>query len=94
MVTCPNCGSKLIKKDSRRGPFLSCSNFPKCRFSMDYKPENINIDWHKIDKCPSCGNQITNNTSTVCPYCRTQLFVEPKNWVLTEKNCMWKEYTK
>lgn len=48
---------------------------------------------NKIDKCPSCGNQITNNTSTVCPYCRTQLFVEPKNWVLTEKNCINQEYT-
>ncbi len=49
---------------------------------------------NKIDKCPSCGNQITNNTSNVCPYCRSQLFVEPKNWVLTEKTCIHQEYTK
>ena len=48
---------------------------------------------NKIDKCPSCGNVITNNTSNICPYCRSQLFVEPKNWVLTEKTCINQEYT-
>lgn len=55
---CPNCGSKLIKKDSRKGPFLSCSNFPKCRFSMDYNPENIIIDWSGVDICPNCGGDL------------------------------------
>lgn len=57
----------------------------KFRLSLDHM--------NKIDKCPSCGNIITNNTSTVCPYCRSQLFVEPKNWVLTEKTCLGQEYT-
>lgn len=47
----------------------------------------------KIDKCPSCGNVITTNTSMICPFCRSQLFVEPKNWVLTEKTCLDQEYT-
>ena len=48
---------------------------------------------NQIDKCPSCGNVITNNTSSVCPYCRSQLFVEPKNWILTEKTCLDQSYT-
>lgn len=55
---CPNCGSKLVKKDSYRGIFLGCSNFPKCRFSMDYKSENIRIDWNKLDKCPNCNSEL------------------------------------
>ncbi len=52
----------------------------KFRISVDH----INT----IDKCPSCGNVITNNTSNICPFCRSQLFVEHKDWVLTEKTCL------
>ena len=55
---CPNCGSDLIKKDGRNGAFLSCYNFPKCRFSMDFKPENVGIDLDNIDKCPNCGGDL------------------------------------
>ena len=32
---CPECGAPLEKKNGKRGEFLSCSNFPKCRFSKD-----------------------------------------------------------
>jgi endogenous inhibitor of DNA gyrase (YacG/DUF329 family) len=47
------------------------------RLSLDHMDQ--------IDKCPSCGNVITNNTSNICPFCRSQLFVKHKKWVLTEK---------
>ncbi len=30
-VACPKCGSPLNCRRSKRGPWLSCSNFPKCR---------------------------------------------------------------
>jgi ssDNA-binding Zn-finger/Zn-ribbon topoisomerase 1 len=30
-VACDKCGSKMILRDSKRGPFLGCSSFPKCR---------------------------------------------------------------
>ena len=49
----------------------------KFRFSADHM--------NKVDKCPSCGHQIENNTSSICPFCRSQLFVKHKKWVLTEK---------
>jgi restriction system protein len=29
-VTCPKCGSDLIKKSGKYGPFLGCSSYPKC----------------------------------------------------------------
>ena len=34
---CPNCGSKLVKKNGKNGEFIGCSAFPKCKFSMNYK---------------------------------------------------------
>jgi DNA topoisomerase-1 len=30
-VACDKCGSPMILRDSKRGPFLGCSTFPKCR---------------------------------------------------------------
>jgi DNA topoisomerase-1 len=30
-VKCEKCGSPMLLRDSKRGPFLGCSTFPKCR---------------------------------------------------------------
>ena len=30
-VACEKCGSPMLLRDSKRGPFLGCSSFPKCR---------------------------------------------------------------
>jgi DNA topoisomerase-1 len=30
-VKCDKCGSDMLLRDSKRGPFLGCSSFPKCR---------------------------------------------------------------
>jgi DNA topoisomerase I len=30
-VKCEKCGGAMILRDSKRGPFLGCSSFPKCR---------------------------------------------------------------
>lgn len=29
--TCPGCGTKMVARDSKRGPFWGCPNFPRCR---------------------------------------------------------------
>jgi DNA topoisomerase-1 len=30
-IPCDKCGSPMLLRDSKRGPFLGCSSFPKCR---------------------------------------------------------------
>jgi DNA topoisomerase-1 len=30
-IKCEKCGSQMILRNSKRGPFLGCSSFPKCR---------------------------------------------------------------
>ena len=32
---CPECGAPLVRRMSRRGPFIGCSAYPKCRYSRD-----------------------------------------------------------
>jgi len=29
---CPKCGGALVKRNGNYGPFMGCSNYPKCRF--------------------------------------------------------------
>jgi DNA topoisomerase-1 len=29
---CPNCGSPLVEKRGRFGPFTGCSNYPECKY--------------------------------------------------------------
>ncbi|AKL98341.1 type I DNA topoisomerase [Endomicrobium proavitum] len=41
-LKCEKCGSMMLKRTGKRGPFLTCSAFPKCR----------NLQWIKTDKPP------------------------------------------
>lgn len=44
---CPKCGHDLIIRWGRYGKFISCSNFPDCRYTEPYL-EKIGV------KCPKC----------------------------------------
>jgi len=45
---CPKCGHDLIIRWGRFGKFISCSNFPDCRYTEPYL-EKIGVT------CPTCG---------------------------------------
>ncbi len=32
---CPDCGKKMVVRQGRRGPFLGCTGYPKCRHTED-----------------------------------------------------------
>ena len=34
---CPECGNALLLRKGRYGPFLGCSNYPKCKYTRDVK---------------------------------------------------------
>ena len=37
--TCPECGSAMKLRPSRRGFFLGCSKYPKCKGTREASPE-------------------------------------------------------
>ncbi|MGD8562623.1 MAG: type I DNA topoisomerase, partial [Desulfarculaceae bacterium] len=52
---CPKCGGELVIKNTRSGgKFISCSNYPKCRYSRGL-PVGVS--------CPKCGGQLVGKTS-------------------------------
>ncbi len=34
---CPKCGGQLVKRKGKYGEFYGCSNYPKCRYTVDKK---------------------------------------------------------
>ncbi|MFZ3150602.1 MAG: type I DNA topoisomerase [Anaerolineaceae bacterium] len=54
---CPNCGSDLVLRNGKYGKFISCSTFPKCRYTEPWL-EKIGIT------CPTCktGDVIRKRT--------------------------------
>ncbi|MFT4537471.1 MAG: hypothetical protein ACI9P5_004856 [Saprospiraceae bacterium] len=32
---CPECGGNLVKRKGKKGHFIGCSSFPKCRYTAD-----------------------------------------------------------
>lgn len=36
---CPNCGGKLVERNSKYGFFWGCSNYPHCRFTVSPDPD-------------------------------------------------------
>ena len=34
---CPRCGSQLVERNGKYGPFIGCSAYPKCRFTKNVK---------------------------------------------------------
>ncbi len=48
---CPQCGHDLIIRWGRYGKFISCSNFPECRYTEPWL-EKIGV------ACPECGSDL------------------------------------
>ncbi len=65
---CPTCGSKMVLKGSRYGPFLGCSDYPNCQtivnLTKEGKPAPEDRPYTE-EACPKC-----NNSSLVIRYGR------------------------
>lgn len=48
---CPQCGGELVIRWGRYGKFISCSNFPQCRYTEPYVEKTG-------ARCPQCGGDL------------------------------------
>ena len=67
---CPKCGGKLGIKLSKFGPFVGCSNYPKCNYTMkltdNNTPENIEQTTNQNEK--DLGENIVFKIGKYGPY--------------------------
>ncbi|HHX09424.1 MAG TPA: DNA topoisomerase I, partial [Chloroflexi bacterium] len=56
---CPECGGDLVFRNGKYGKFISCANFPKCRYTEPWL-EKIGVT------CPVCkmGDVIEKRTKS------------------------------
>ncbi len=52
---CERCGSKMVKRWGKRGYFLACSSYPKCRYTREVEGNEAN-QVETDAKCEKCGN--------------------------------------
>lgn len=43
-MSCPNCGRDMLLKRGRYGAFWGCSNYPKCKGSMDAGKKKVKLE--------------------------------------------------
>lgn len=69
---CPDCGGILILRNGKKGPFLGCSNFPKCRHITNIESKNDEVKHIKTKlTCPSCkkGDVLLKGNKFICSEC-------------------------
>ena len=49
---CPDCGSDLVYRVGKFGKFISCSNFPTCKYTKSEEEEPVQTS----EICPNCGS--------------------------------------
>jgi len=54
-AVCERCGSKMVKRWGKRGYFLACSSYPKCRFTREVE-ENAEAREETEARCEKCGS--------------------------------------
>jgi DNA topoisomerase-1 len=59
---CPACGSKMVKKYGRNGPFLACPRYPECKTTMPVDGEEPEAGEAPKEPCPQCGSPMRVRT--------------------------------
>lgn len=85
--TCPECGSELVYRNGRFGKFISCSTFPKCKYTESQEQEVVTTNANGEEKtCPNCGAQMVIKKGRYGPFWACSKYPECKTIVpLKEK---------
>jgi len=55
-VLCEQCGSKMVKRWGKRGYFLACSTYPKCRYTREVDGNGEKNGEMTDARCEKCGS--------------------------------------
>jgi DNA topoisomerase-1 len=92
--TCPKCGSPLVYRFGARGRFLSCSRYPRCKFSapIDRNGNPLAPQQTQV-ACPKCGAPMVLRKGRFGPFlscsrypdCNGSLKLDKKGHLLAPK---------
>jgi DNA topoisomerase-1 len=91
---CPKCGKPLVYRFGKNGKFLSCSDYPECKFSCPCDKNGKMVE-EKLSshKCPVCGKAMVYKYGRFGPFlgcsdypnCKTTLKLDKEGNVLPPK---------
>ncbi len=93
--TCPDCGGHLVERFGKYGKFISCENYPTCKYiKKDKKDEPKETG----ELCPECGSKLVIRKNrrgeefvgcSNFPKCRYIKSEQPKldDYIIEDKNC-------
>lgn len=56
---CPLCGAEMVTRLSKRGRFMACSGFPKCRYAQPLDENGEPVPAETLEEpCPECGKPL------------------------------------
>lgn len=57
--SCPECGSALIVRNGKHGPFLGCSSYPECGYVRPLASQGVTVEKLLAGSiCPDCGHEL------------------------------------
>ena len=66
--TCPECGGELVYRNGRFGKFISCGNFPTCKYTRKIEDKNKEVPEPTGITCPECGGELLKRKSRFGTY--------------------------
>lgn len=78
--TCPQCGNELVIRKGKYGDFVSCSNYPECKYH-----ESLDNDETDYGSCPQCGNKLVEKMGRFGKFIACSNYPECKYIVKKEK---------
>jgi DNA topoisomerase-1 len=76
---CPECGGNLLKRWSKRGPFLGCSNYPECKFTRPLEGEARPDPQATEHECEKCGGKMLLREGRRGPFLGCENFPKCRN---------------
>ena len=65
---CPECGGDLLIRNGRFGKFISCANFPKCKYTSPLKAKEKEKPVEVGKNCPVCNSPLVKRKSRFGTY--------------------------
>ncbi len=60
---CPECGNELVIRIGRYGKFISCENFPECKYTRKIEQPEKEKPEPSGKMCPECGSELLKRKS-------------------------------
>jgi len=74
---CPQCGGATVYRFGRKGRFLSCANYPECKFAAPVDREGRPLSPEQTDiACPVCGSAMMKRRGRFGPFLSCERYPE------------------